>query len=224
MSIAMRGSKFKPNYEGLINAVVSDKLYNTKFTNRDASFLRNGYAMSQLDGEGMMTMEGQQEIASKEAYNEHLLKEIAKNTGANTHGLRNDSHQELRTDRVNQALNPNAQFFNLARSGHDMESMHSLPPGDETEIRDDMSTRTIPPRSEASHQPRQAMSSDDVANQSSAVADLTSELERQRQIAENERLQQELRQTRQLEIVRQEAASVLQSATQTLTEQTAKTC
>ena len=102
-----------------------------------------------------------------------------------------------------------------------MESLHSLPPGDETEIRDDMSTRTIP-RSEASHQPRQAMSSDDVANQSSAVADLTSGLERQRQIAENERLQQELRQTRQLEIVRREAASVLQSTTQTFTEQNAQ--
>ena len=94
--------------------------------------------------------------------------------------------------------------------------MHSLPPSDETEIRDDMSTRTIP-RSEASHQPRQ-----DVANHSSAVADLTSELERQRQIAENERLQQELIQTRQLDTVRQEAASVLQSTAQTLTEQNAQ--
>ena len=74
MAIAMRGLKLKPNYEGLINVAVSDKLYNIKFPNRDASFLRNGYVMSQLDGEGMRTMERQQEMASKEAYREHLLK------------------------------------------------------------------------------------------------------------------------------------------------------
>ena len=74
MSIAMRGLKLKPNYGDLINVAVSDKLYNIKFPNRDASFLRNGYVMSQLDGEGMRTMEGQQEMASKEAYKEHLLK------------------------------------------------------------------------------------------------------------------------------------------------------
>ena len=79
-----------------------------------------------------------------------------------------------------------------------------------TQRLDDMSTRTIP-RSE--DQPRQ---------DSSAVPDLTNELERRRQIAEHERLQQELRQTRQLEIVRQEAASVLQSSAQTLTEQNVK--
>ena len=78
MSIAMRGLKLKPNYEELINVAVSDKLYNSKFTNRGASFLRAGYVMSQLDGEGMRTMERQQEMASKEAYKEHLLKEIAK--------------------------------------------------------------------------------------------------------------------------------------------------
>ena len=82
----MRGLKLKPNYEGLINVAVSDKLYNIKFPNRDASFLRNGYVMSQLDGEGMRTMERQQEMASKKAYEKHLLNEIAKNTGANTHG------------------------------------------------------------------------------------------------------------------------------------------
>ena len=45
-------------------------------------------------------------MASKESYQEHLLKQIAANTGANIHDLRNGSHQEFRTDRVNQALNP----------------------------------------------------------------------------------------------------------------------
>ena len=60
--------------------------------------------MSQLDGEGMRTMERQQETASKEAYKEHLSKQIATNTGANIHDSRNDSHQELRADRVEKAV------------------------------------------------------------------------------------------------------------------------
>ena len=97
-----------------------------------------------------------------------------------------------------------------------MGSLHSLQSSEKAQIRDDMSTRTIP-RPEASHQPRQ-----DVANHSTAVADLTNGLERQKQIAEYERRQQETRQSRQLEIVRQEAAAVLQSTTQTLTEQNAQ--
>ena len=151
-------------------------------------------------------------MASKEAYKEHLLKQIATNTGANIHDLRNESHQKLRTDRINQALNPNVQFYNIARSDHDMESLHSLPPSDG----DEMSTRTIP-RSEASHQPRQ-----DVANHSSSVADLNKKVEIQKQIAEYERQQEEIRQSRQLGTVRQEAAAVLQSTTQTLTEQNAQ--
>ena len=71
--------------------------YITLIPNRDASFLRNGFVLSQLDGEGMRTLERQQETASKEAYKEHLLKQIATNTGAKFHDLRNDPHQEMRT-------------------------------------------------------------------------------------------------------------------------------
>ena len=52
----------------------------------------------------MRTMERQQELASKEAYKEHLLTQIAKHTGANIHGLRNNSHQEMRADRVENAV------------------------------------------------------------------------------------------------------------------------
>ena len=78
MAISMRGLRVKPTYEDLIGVAVSDDLQHIKFPNRDASFLRNGFVLSQLDGEGMRSMEKQQEIASKEAYKEHLLKEIAK--------------------------------------------------------------------------------------------------------------------------------------------------
>ena len=72
MAIAMQGLKLKPNYEGLIYVAVSYKLYNIKFPNRDATFLRNGFVLSQLDGEGMRMLERQQETVSKEAYKEHL--------------------------------------------------------------------------------------------------------------------------------------------------------
>ena len=72
--MAMKGLKLKPNYEDLINAAVSDKLYNVKFPNRDASFLRNGFVLSQLDGEGARIMERQQELASKESFKERILR------------------------------------------------------------------------------------------------------------------------------------------------------
>ena len=83
-----------------------------------------------------------------------------------------------------------------------------------------MSTRSMP-RSETTYLPSlgssQAMR-DNVANQSSAVAGLTGEIERQKQIAENELRQQEIRQSQQLGLVRQQAASVLQATTRELTE------
>ena len=65
MAISMKGLRLKPKYEDLIGVAVSDKLYNIKFPNRDATFLRNGFVLSQLDGEGMRQMQIQQENASK---------------------------------------------------------------------------------------------------------------------------------------------------------------
>ena len=115
MAQAMKGLRLKPTYEQLIGVAVSDGLENIRFPNRDATFLRNGFVLSQLDGEGMRQMEKQQELASKESYKEHLLKEIAKNTGANIHDLRNHSHQEMRRARVNSAL-----YFDMSQGDGDM--------------------------------------------------------------------------------------------------------
>ena len=70
----MKGLKLKPKYEDLIGVAVSDKLYSVKSPNRGAKFLREGFVLSQLDGEGMRAMERQQEQASKESYKYHLLK------------------------------------------------------------------------------------------------------------------------------------------------------
>ena len=74
----MRGLRLKPKYEVLIGAAVSNKLYNIRFPNRDAQFLRNVFIFSQLDGEGARTMEKQQEMASKETFKESLLKQVVK--------------------------------------------------------------------------------------------------------------------------------------------------
>ena len=64
------------------------------------------YILSQLDGDGMRVMEKQQEMASKQAFKESLLKDIAINTGANLHDLRSESHQEMRDDRDRQFTTP----------------------------------------------------------------------------------------------------------------------
>ena len=122
MAQAMKGLRLTPKYEDLINMAVPDGLEHIKSPNRNAQCLRNGFVSSQLDGEGMGAMERQQEQASKEPFKEHLLKQIAKHTGANIHDLRNHSHQELLAERVETALH-----FDIARGdGDDMESLHSL--------------------------------------------------------------------------------------------------
>ena len=75
MAIAMKGFKLIPKYEDLIGVAVSGKLYNIKYPNRDAKPLREGFILSQLDGEGMRQMQSQQEQASKASYKKtHLLK------------------------------------------------------------------------------------------------------------------------------------------------------
>ena len=105
MTVAMQGLRVKPTYGDLVNVAVSDGLETIKFPNRDAKF-REGYVMSQLDGEGMRTMERQQEIASKQAFKERLLKYIAINTGADLFDLRSESHQEMRDDRIREFIAP----------------------------------------------------------------------------------------------------------------------
>ena len=65
MAFAMKGLRLKPTYELLIGVAVSDGLENIRFPNRGATFLRNGFVLSQLDGEGMRQMEKQQEMEVK---------------------------------------------------------------------------------------------------------------------------------------------------------------
>ena len=65
MTIAMHGLRLKPTYEQLIGVAASDGLEQIKFPNRNAQFLRNGFVLSQLDGEGVRIMEDQQKDTLK---------------------------------------------------------------------------------------------------------------------------------------------------------------
>ena len=121
MAEAIKGLRLRPKYEDLIGVAVSDKLYNIKFPNRDATFLRNGFVLSQLDGEGMRQMQQQQEMAAKEAFKETLLKRIAKNTGANMHDLRSESSSQSRRERINRAV-----YYNMADGDEEEQASMSV--------------------------------------------------------------------------------------------------
>ena len=175
MAEAMRGLRVRPQHEELIGVAKSGALENTKSPNRNSKFLRDGFILSQLDREGTRQMQLQQEQASKQAFKESLLKQIAINIGSNLSDLRNQSEADSRTERVNQATNPNTQFHSISRSDHEMESYYSLPPSNETEMGDDIS-RSLSPLSSIS-----PMSV--TQNQNVAVADNSGEVEGQRQIA-----------------------------------------
>ena len=51
-------------------------------------------------------MEKQQEMASKQAFQESLSKQIAINTASNLSDLRSDSHQEMRDERMREFITP----------------------------------------------------------------------------------------------------------------------
>ena len=94
----------KPTYGQLIGVAFPDGLEHTKFPNRDAEFPRDGFILSQLDGEGTRQMQLQQEEASRHVFKESLLKHIAINTGSNLSDMENDSDADGRKDRINRAF------------------------------------------------------------------------------------------------------------------------
>jgi len=185
MANAIKGLRLKPTYEELINVAVSDGLENIKFPNRDASFLRNGFVLSQLDGEGMRQMEKQQEMASKESYKEHLLKEIAKNTGSNIHDLRNDNHDDMRKERIDRAVNSNVpEQFAMSQDDASMSQQDaSMSQKDASISAESFHHR---PRSDASRshtsvktESSSSSSSPNPPPDSAATADYTDEVQRQ---------------------------------------------
>ena len=132
MTVVMKGLRLKPKYEDLIGVAVSDKLYNIKFPNRDAKFLRDGFILSQLDGEGMRQMEKQQEMASKEAYKEHLLRQAAVNNDDNIshHSFRTANESDLTEQRITDMLgNNNAEFYDITDTNEGSTQTDPLPGG-----------------------------------------------------------------------------------------------
>ena len=106
MAIAMRGLKVKPTYEHLIGVAFSYGLGNIKTPNRDAKFLRDGFILSQLDGEGKRQMQLQHEQAINETFKEHVPTQASDVTGVNISGLRQSSDAEAQTKRINNMLGP----------------------------------------------------------------------------------------------------------------------
>ena len=77
----MQGLRLKPACEQLIGVAVSGGLEQIKFPNRNAQFLRNAFVLSQLDGEGIKTMEDQQKHI-KEVYMDSALRSSASEHGS----------------------------------------------------------------------------------------------------------------------------------------------
>ena len=185
MAYAIQGLKVHRQYEDLIGVAVSDKLYNIKFPNRNATFLRNGFVLSQLDGEGMRQMEKQQEMASKESYKEHLLKEIAKNTGSNIHDLRNDNHDDMRKERIDRAVNSNVpEQYAMSQDDASMSQRDASMSQKVASITDESFQHR--PRSDASRsrtsvktESSSSSSSPNPPPDSAATADYTDEVQRQ---------------------------------------------
>ena len=69
----------KATFNELIDHIVNDK-DKIVYPNRFAKQLRNSFALSQLDGEGMRQMEIQQINAMKEQQKEHILRQFAMNS------------------------------------------------------------------------------------------------------------------------------------------------
>ena len=66
MAFAITGLNIKPTYEDLLGCAYSDGLEQIQFFSRNATFIREGFVLSQLDGEGIRAMERQQQMHIKE--------------------------------------------------------------------------------------------------------------------------------------------------------------
>ena len=133
MPISMKGLRLKPTYEQLIGVAVSDGLENIKFTNRNATFLRDGFVLSQLDGEGARIMEDQPKRHIKEVCMDSALRSLASEHGSDNSvsnvPFKSAHTQNTAISKINAMLTESinagkAEFFDL--SENDMEPQHEL--------------------------------------------------------------------------------------------------
>ena len=175
MAESTKGLRLKPTSGDLISVAKSDGVEQIIFPNRDAKFMREGFILPQVEGEGARQMELRQEQASKEAYKERLFNKIASNTGSNVSDLRNGSNQERNTHRVHSMFygTPNVtQYFDM-----------SLNDGTQSDIDPVSSYRTAPEDDMESLYSLATSSQYYVRHQSSACADYGEAANRQWQSA-----------------------------------------
>ena len=125
------GLRVKPTYEQLVNVAVSDEFENIIFPNRNAKFLREGFVVSQLDGEGARVVEDQQQRHIKEVYMDPALRPLPSERGsdsvsnlsfkiAHTQNTQTEKTNAMITEKVN-AKNKGSQAEYYDISGTDME-------------------------------------------------------------------------------------------------------
>ena len=118
----MQGLRIKPSYEQLIGVAVSDELEHIKIPNRNAKFLREGFVMSQLGGEGARVMEEQQERHNQEVYMDSALRSLAsdRSSGSVSNFSFKSAHtQNTATERINAMLTESinarkAEYYGLS--------------------------------------------------------------------------------------------------------------
>ena len=109
------GLRLRPTFEGIVDYIANGQ-ETVKYPDRLAKFMRNHPYLTQLDGEGVMEMQEQQENVWKEQEKEHRVKELS------TKGTQ--SAPEVRTQiRSQRGTASSTQTFDLRQQDMDMSEM-----------------------------------------------------------------------------------------------------
>jgi hypothetical protein len=109
------GLRLRPTFEGIVDYIANGQ-ETIKYPDRLAKFMRNHPYLTQLDGEGVMEMQEQQENVWKEQEKEHRVKELS------TKGTQ--SAPEVRTQMRNErGMASSTQTFDLRQQDMDMSEM-----------------------------------------------------------------------------------------------------
>ena len=227
MSFAIKGLKIHRQYEDLIGVAVSDKLYNIKFPNRNATFLRNGFVLSQLDGEGMRAMQLQEEQAMKESLKDHLLKQTSQETGVNISDLRIPSEAKKRNIRINNMLRTTGTGDNdvngrpTADSGFGNNDVNGIPTADSGFGEGNVKGRPTADSGfgEGNVNTTQYFNISDGVDTSAATADYAARIARLEHATQEEKRQMEQRYEQMAEGIRQEAFAALTQQEQSRLQQ-----
>ena len=93
--------KVRRQYEDLIGVAFSDGLEHIELINRGAKFLRDGFVMSQLDGEGTRIMGDQQKRHNKQVCMDSALRSLASDRSSDS--VSNFSFKSAHTHKIQQS-------------------------------------------------------------------------------------------------------------------------